>query len=34
VFGEQINDLSLSFVAPLGPDDYDGFGHWCWVVRV
>jgi hypothetical protein len=24
-FGQQINDLAFAFVAPLGPDHYDGF---------
>src|SRR6266699_1702005 len=27
-FGEQINDLAFAFIAPLGADYHDRFGHW------
>jgi hypothetical protein len=26
IFGEEIDDLAFSFIAPLGAD-YDGIGH-------
>jgi hypothetical protein len=27
MLGKEIDDLAFAFVAPLGPDDYDDFGH-------
>ena len=27
VLGKQINNLAFAFIAPLGTDDYDDFGH-------
>ena len=42
VLGKQINNLAFAFIAPLGTDDYDDFGHrenqWAvvsgqWAVR-
>ena len=26
-FGKQIDDLAFAFIAPLGADDCDDFGH-------
>jgi hypothetical protein len=27
MLGKEIDDLAFAFIAPLGPDDYDYFGH-------
>src|SRR5215467_10129117 len=32
-FGEQIDDLALAFIPPLGADDCDDLRHWSRVSR-